>query len=118
MESGKGLGSKIGFPTLNINWAPDLQPRLGVYAVKVGRLGSTERIPAVANFGLRPTVEDATAPRLEAHVLGVCSFGAGDELTVEWQSFLRAEMKFADVDALQSQIAQDREQAKTWFGLA
>jgi len=37
---------------------------------------------------------------------------------VEWQSFLRAEMKFADVDALQSQIAQDREQAKTWFGLA
>jgi len=118
VEPGKGLGSKIGFPTLNLNWTPDLQPRLGVYAVKVGRLGSAERCPAVANFGLRPTVEDATAPRLEVHVLGECSFGAGDELTVEWKSFLRAEMKFPDVDALRSQISQDREQAKAWFGLS
>jgi len=118
VEPGKGLGSKIGFPTLNLNWTPDLQPRLGVYAVRVGRQGSAERYPAVANFGLRPTVEDATAPRLEVHVLGECSLGGGDELTVEWKSFLRAEIKFADVDALRSQIAQDREQAKSWFGIA
>lgn len=118
VDPGKGLGRKIGFPTLNLNWTPDLQPRLGVYAVRVGLQGSAERYPAVANFGLRPTVENAIAPRLEVHVLGECSLGTGDALIVEWKSFLRAEMKFADVDALRTQIAQDREQAKAWFGIA
>ncbi len=118
VEAGKGLGSKIGFPTLNLDWVPDLHPRFGVYAVRVRRQGEVDRFPAVANFGLRPTVEAATEPRLEVHLLGECSLGSGDDLIVEWKSFLRAEMKFADIDALRSQIVQDREQAKTWFGLA
>ena len=32
---GKHLGRKIGFPTLNLGWSPDLRPLYGVYAVRV-----------------------------------------------------------------------------------
>jgi riboflavin kinase/FMN adenylyltransferase len=74
-------------------------------------------VPAVANYGLRPTVEQATEPRLEAHVLGACPFEAGDAITVEWLRFLRPEMKFAGLAALQAQIGRDREAAAADFSL-
>lgn len=113
---GKRLGRSIGFATLNVPWTPPLRPRLGVYAVRVsGEKLAGAALPAVANYGLRPTVEQAVEPRLEVHVLGECPFNAGDRVVVEWLKFLRAEMKFAGVDALRAQIAQDRDAAQAWF---
>jgi riboflavin kinase/FMN adenylyltransferase len=112
---GKQLGRKLGFPTLNVTWEPDLRPRFGVYAVSVSGPKTTEPLPAVANYGLRPTVENATIPRLEVHVLASCPFGEGDELTIEWLSFLRPEKKFAGVEELRAQIALDRDAAQAWF---
>ncbi len=113
---GKRLGRTIGFPTLNLAWSPDLRPRLGVYAVRVSGAKSPASLPGVANYGLRPTVEQATEPRLEVHVLGVCPFTEGDTVTVEWLRFLRPEMKFAGVGELQGQIVQDRAAAVAFFG--
>ena len=115
---GKRLGRTIGFPTLNLPWNPDLRPKLGVYAVQVRRPGDTggEAYPAVANFGLRPTVERADLPQLEVHVLDECRFGAGDALRVEWLAFLRPEQKFENLDALRAQIARDRDAARAWLG--
>ncbi|GAB1488965.1 bifunctional riboflavin kinase/FAD synthetase [Opitutaceae bacterium] len=110
---GKRLGRTIGFPTLNVPWHPDLQPALGVYAVAVRSAKTEAMLPGVANYGLRPTVEQSTEPRLEVHVLGDCPLGEGDLVTVEWRHFLRAEMKFASLDELRAQISRDREQAAT-----
>jgi riboflavin kinase/FMN adenylyltransferase len=115
---GKRLGRSIGFPTLNLAWAPPLQPRLGVYAVRVSGDKSPAPLPAVANYGLRPTVEQTTEPRLEVNVLGACPFGEGDRIVVEWIKFLRAEMKFAGVEALRAQIGRDREIAAAFFASA
>jgi riboflavin kinase/FMN adenylyltransferase len=112
---GKQLGGTIGFPTLNIVWEPDLRPRMGVYAVQVYGQKSTVPIPGVANYGLRPTVEKSTEPRLEVHLLGACPFDRGDKLTVEWLSFLRPEMKFSSLEALKEQIGKDREIAAEFF---
>jgi riboflavin kinase / FMN adenylyltransferase len=112
---GKQLGRRLGFPTLNIEWQPDLRPRFGVYAVLVSGAKSTKPFPAVANYGLRPTVENVTAPRLEVHVLGDCPFDAGDALTVEWLNFIRPESKFANVEELRAQIAADIDSARQWF---
>ncbi len=112
---GKQLGRQLGFPTLNVTWEPDLRPRFGVYAVRVSGAKTAESLPAVANYGLRPTVENATSPRLEIHVLADCPFGEGDELTIEWLSFLRPEKKFDGVEALRTQIALDRKEALAWF---
>ena len=114
---GKRLGRGIGFPTLNLAWSPGQRPRFGVYTVRVSGAKSAASLPGVANYGLRPTVEQATEPRLETHVLVACPFDAGDEITVEWLRFLRPEMKFAGVDALREQIAKDRATAAADFSL-
>jgi riboflavin kinase / FMN adenylyltransferase len=112
---GKQLGRKLGFPTLNVVWEPDLRPRFGVYAVLVSGAKVGEPLQAVANYGLRPTVENSIIPRLEIHVLAPCPFDAGDALSIEWLSFLRDERKFDGVESLRTQIAADREAALAWF---
>jgi len=119
VTSGKGLGRKLQFPTLNLSWKPELCPRFGVYIVRVsGRDAKAQHVgfPAVANFGLRPTVENSTEPRLEAHLLGEsCPFHAGDSIRVEWLAFLRPEEKFPDLVALTAQIGRDRASAQRYF---
>ena len=118
VRGGKQLGRTIGFPTLNIPWCPDLRPRLGVYVVSIQHAdGSGRSWRAVANYGLRPTVEQVAEPQLEVHVLEeACPFGKGDALRVEWLAFLRPEQKFAGLDELRAQIARDRDAARAWFG--
>lgn len=110
VKSGRQLGRTIGFPTLNLAWEPELAPRFGVYAVTVTN-ASGQISPGVANYGLRPTVEQATKPLLEVHLLGPVVATYGDAITVNWLNFLRAEAKFGGVDELRAQIARDRENA-------
>lgn len=116
---GKQLGRTMGFPTLNLAWEPDLRPRFGVYGVRVRGEKAPQGLPAVANYGLRPTVEaGASEPRLETHVLTEnCPFTAGDVVKVEWLNFLRPEKKFSGVEELKAAIACDRDEARRRFGL-
>lgn len=116
VQGGKKLGRTIGFPTLNVPWSPELRPRLGVYAVRVSGPKADAPLAAVANYGVRPTVENSSEPRVEAHLLGPCPFGEGDHVTIEWLRFLRPEMKFASVEELRAQIARDRAAAVGFFG--
>lgn len=109
---GRQLGRTIHFPTLNLDWRPDLRPALGVYAVRVrGAMGGDGR-PGVANYGIRPTVDGTGEPILEVHLLGECPFVSGDQLQVELVRHLRAEQRFASIDELRAQIARDREAAR------
>jgi riboflavin kinase/FMN adenylyltransferase len=108
---GRQLGRTIGFPTLNLAWRPELQPRHGVYAVRILNGPAGTPVPGVANYGLRPTVAEATAPLLEVHVLGACPYDGGDRIVVEWLKFLRPESKFAGLEELRAQIGRDCEAA-------
>jgi riboflavin kinase/FMN adenylyltransferase len=114
---GKHMGRTIGFPTLNLAWSPDLRPLYGVYAVRVSGAKSYGWLPAVANYGLRPTVEQASEPRLEIHLLVACPYGPGDEIAVEWMRFLRPERKFGGVAELGAQIERDVAEARAEFSL-
>ncbi len=111
---GRRLGRSLGFSTLNVPWQPELQPRFGVYVVRVAGEAEAAR-PGVANYGLRPTVTPAGGPLLEVHVLGACPFGPGMRVTVEWLKFLRPEQKFAGVEELRAQIGRDRARAEEYF---
>jgi riboflavin kinase/FMN adenylyltransferase len=115
---GRRLGRELGFPTLTLAWAPECAPAFGVYAVRVR--GADEPAaagrPAVANYGVRPSVAGAgDAPRLEVHLLGDCPWHEGDALHVDWLHFFRGERRFASLAQLRAQIAQDREAARAWF---
>ncbi len=114
---GKRLGRTIAFPTLNLAWSPSLRPRFGVYRVRVTGTGAEGAFPGVANYGLRPTVEAASEPRLETHILGTCPFTEGSKISVEWLKFFRPEMKFAGLDALRAQIGLDVAAARAEFFL-
>ncbi len=117
VAAGRKLGRTIGFPTVNLPWSPELPPRFGVYAVRARHVGGPTWVPGVANYGLRPTVENAAKePLLEVHFLSHYEAKPGDAMEVLWESFLRPEQKFDGLDALKAQIAQDRDAAKVYFG--
>ncbi len=111
---GKRLARTLNFPTLNLPWTPELQPRFGVYAVSL-KAGQTPPRHGVANYGVRPTVESADLPLLETHLLGSTQLGPGDCIRVEWLHFLRPEQRFDSVDALKAQIARDVKAALECF---
>ncbi|HEX9783666.1 MAG TPA: riboflavin biosynthesis protein RibF [Opitutaceae bacterium] len=115
---GRQLGRTINVPTLNLDWQPDLRPALGVYAVRVRRSGETALLSAVANYGVRPTVDGQGAPLLEVHILGECPFGTGDRLHVDWCRRLRGEERFESLDALRAQVDRDRVAAAQYFAAA
>ncbi len=112
---GRQLGRAIGVPTLNLDWAPDLRPAFGVYAVRARRVDGGPLLPAVANFGVRPTMDGKSGAILEVHVLGACPFDRGDRLRVEWHRRLRGEKRFDSVEALRAQIEIDRAAASAYF---
>jgi riboflavin kinase/FMN adenylyltransferase len=114
VESGRQLGRTIGFPTLNLAWEPELKPRYGVYAVEVTH-GPKHSLKGVANYGLRPTVEQTTRPLLEVHLLESPVPAYGDEIAVHWLRFLRPESKFGSVEELRRQIEKDRQEALKFF---
>ncbi len=108
---GRKMGREIGFSTLNLAWQPECLPRFGVYFVRLRERSEGNSIwqPAIANYGIRPTVEgDARQPLLECHLLGQTALGEGSALQVEWLDFLRPEQRFESVDALKSAIARDK----------
>jgi riboflavin kinase/FMN adenylyltransferase len=116
VKPGKGVGRRIQFPTLNLHWDPEVLPRVGVYLVLLRSRGSDVVRHGVANFGFRPTLEDAEDPLMEVHLLeteGVPE--AGDMVRVALIDYIRPEKAFPSLDDLKEQIALDVESAKKQF---
>lgn len=112
---GAQLGTKIGFPTMNLLWSPECKPRYGVYAVRFLIEGSEQWKKGIANFGVRPTVTDGDAvePLLEVHSLEDCKCSLNESIRVEWVAFVRDEKQFDSVNALKDQISQDCQVVKS-----
>lgn len=107
---GRRLGRQLGFPTANLRLEAELLPPFGVYAVRVNLGGAW--LPAVANLGVRPTVDDEARPSLEVHLLDWQGDLYGQELEVRLGQHLRPEKKFASVEALKAQIMEDARAAR------
>lgn len=108
---GKQLGRKLGFPTLNF-YPPEckLMPRHGVYAAEAELEG--KRYAAVVNIGIRPTVKDGDMLSVESNLIGFSEDAYGKKACLRLVEFLRGEQKFDGLDALTSQIAQDKRWAE------
>jgi riboflavin kinase/FMN adenylyltransferase len=116
---GDARGRTIGFPTANLGDVPELLPPNGVYAVKVDRRAGTEPIyrqiaHGLANLGVRPTVGGSRRV-LEAHLLDVSDDLYGAHLRLHFLTKLRDEKKFASLDDLRANIAQDVARGRAVF---
>jgi riboflavin kinase/FMN adenylyltransferase len=113
---GDRRGRTIGFPTCNLGGVEEALPPFGVYAVLVDRVGPDGGVAlarGVANLGVRPTVKDSGAkPSVEVHLFDFDGDLYGAVLRVHLVARLRAEQRFAGLDALKAQIARDAEAAR------
>ncbi len=103
---GQHLARTLGYATANIRWRHRIAPRLGVYAVRVQLPNGTWH-NGVANIGRRPSVDAGTHIMCEVHVLNGQHALYGQAMTVQLQHFIRDEQRFANLGALQQQIAHD-----------
>ncbi|MBQ9251180.1 MAG: bifunctional riboflavin kinase/FAD synthetase [Clostridia bacterium] len=111
--NGKHEGTRIGFPTANIETDGRKQlPAYGVYACWMESGG--QRWPAVVNIGLQPTLPSGKVT-VEAHALDVEVDLYGQEAKVSLKKYLRGETKFDNVSQLIHQIAQDKEDARCFL---
>ena len=111
--SGKGLGAKLGFPTVNLlPEGLELRLPLGVYEVEV--FGAR----AIANFGVAPTAGDRAwkSPMLEIHFIdNRGTFAAeGGLVSAKIVRYIRPEQKFDSLEALRHQIASDCAQVQAF----
>lgn len=112
--TGDKRGRTLGYPTANLTLDGTLQPAFGVYAVRVQMPDGTLR-QGVANFGRRPTYAVET-PLFEVYIFDFDGDLYGQQLRVELIAFLRPEEKFANVEALKTQLAADCVRAREILG--
>jgi riboflavin kinase/FMN adenylyltransferase len=108
--NGQQIGRTLGYPTANMELPASTSLRHGIYAVRVVRANGT-RHDGVASYGRRPTFDNG-APLLEAFLFDFSGNLYGEELAIEFHSFLRGEEKFDSVDALVAQMDRDAAEAR------
>jgi riboflavin kinase/FMN adenylyltransferase len=114
---GRGIGSRLTVPTINLTPYPELLPAVGVY-VTCARVGTTS-FDAVTNAGNRPTFgEDSFA--VESYLLNFEPMDLTEETPLELTFLLRLrdEIRFPSPEALKSQILRDVRRAGRYFHLA
>ena len=111
VEHGAHRGGTLGFPTANVRVENELHPAGGVYA---GRAHTPSGpFNCVVNVGSAPTFGAGSSIKLEAHLLDYPGTSLYDQrISVDLHDRLRDEQRFADVDALKTQIALDVERAR------
>lgn len=112
---GEGLGSKLGFPTANIELQASnkLLPKNGVYIVRV-RLND-EIHEGIMNIGLRPTVSKQMHISLEVHIFTCSGDLYGMHMHIDLLERLREEIRFDGPEQLTAQIQSDIESARAYF---
>lgn len=106
VQQGQKIGRTINFPTINLEYPLDMvKIPYGVYSVMVEYDGI--KYKALANWGLKPTVNETLNPTFEAHLLDFSQDIYGKPVRLEFLDFIRNEIKFLSVKELKKQIEQD-----------
>jgi riboflavin kinase / FMN adenylyltransferase len=113
---GRGVGSRLLVPTINLAAYSELLPAFGVYVTRL-RIGA-KCFEAVTNVGNRPTFEGAGFS-VETHILNFepVDLSAETPLDIEFLLRLRGEIEWPSPEALRAQILKDVARAKRYFRL-
>ncbi|MFQ5560548.1 MAG: bifunctional riboflavin kinase/FAD synthetase [Nitrospinota bacterium] len=101
---GRGIGGRAGVHTANITPPPEILPRVGVYAVRVG-VGEIE-FDGVSNVGFSPTFHRDSL-MLETHILGFDQDIYGQKIEIKFIHRLRDEIEFGETEALFKRVKKD-----------
>jgi riboflavin kinase / FMN adenylyltransferase len=115
--AGRGIGTRLTVPTINLASYPELLPGNGVYIARMKIAG--ERFEGVTNAGNRPTFgEDSFA--VETYLLNFHPIDLTPETPLELTFLhrIREERKFPSPEALKAQILRDVTKAKRYFHLS
>jgi riboflavin kinase / FMN adenylyltransferase len=102
---GDRRGRELGFPTANMRLPPDCRLRHGIYAVTLTRADGSV-LGGVASYGRRPTFDNGS-PLLETFALDFSGDLYGEEVTIKFLSWIRAEARFDSVESLIAAMHQD-----------
>ena len=119
--TGDRRGRELGFPTANLQFRyRPAMPSLGIYAGRVTEAGAgvTPGHPALISIGTRPTFHDGATVLAEVHLLDFDGDLYGELLGVELLARLRDEQRFADADALVTQMQRDAERGRSVLGMS
>ena len=117
---GRGIGKKLGFPTLNMKKPAQVIPAEGVYAgfVRVGDsvgniLSSKEAIAAAYSIGQARTYGEEFPLLIEAHLLNEEAANMTDEyMAMDFIERIRSQHKFKTPEELSAQIEKDCRKAR------
>ena len=105
VQRDRGVGKTLGFPTANVLYPQGKFPiKKGVYETRVTLDNKAYR--CITNYGARPTF-DNVAVVTETYIDGFSGDLYGREITVSFVRYLRDIQKFADADALKTQLQAD-----------
>ncbi len=105
---GNRIGHKIGFPTANIKLQDEykLITAIGVYACRVQCKGKIYL--GMGNIGYRPTINNSDLT-IEVHIFDFDEEIYGETITIFFVDRIRDEVKFKDLDALKTQLINDKD---------
>lgn len=111
---GRGIGTRLLVPTINLAPYDGLLPGFGVYVTRLCINGRKFR--AVTNVGNRPTFGEASFA-VESYLLDFEAMDLDEQtpLELEFLLRLRGEMKWPSPEALKAQIMADVTRAKRYF---
>lgn len=114
---GRGIGTRLLVPTVNLAAYDGLLPAFGVYVTRL-TVGE-RRFQAVTNAGNRPTFGEASFA-VESHILDFEPIELTEETPIDLEFLLRlrGEIEWPTSEALKAQIFKDVARAKRYFRLA
>ena len=105
-------GRGLGFPTANVGEIDHnlLLPHNGAYAVLAHVAG--QRLQGMTNIGRRHTLDNGHKLSIEVNLFNFDDDIYGEDITLEFISFLRLEFKMCGLEELKQQLTLDRDNAK------
>jgi len=113
---GRGIGTRLLVPTVNLAAYQGQLPAFGVYVTRMNIAGHS--FEAVTNIGNRPTFGEASFA-VESYILNFEPIDMDEQTPIE-QEFLfrlRGEIEWPSPEALKAQIMKDVARAKRYFRL-
>lgn len=114
---GRGIGTRLLVPTVNLAPYEELLPAFGVYVTRLTVGGRC--FQAVTNIGNRPTFGEPSFA-VESHILDFEPIEMDEQTPIDLEFLLRlrGEIQWPSPEALKAQIFKDVAKAKRYFRLA